>query len=65
MKKLSRHTDLIAGIGIQMEEMSRLVWPIWVVKLAISADILYFPYLRLLSATKILTPSHRTLRHTS
>jgi hypothetical protein len=62
MKNLSCHTYLLCELvtsllirGIQMGEMSKLGWPIGLVKHAIWADFLYFLYLLLLSLSKILT----------
>jgi hypothetical protein len=47
--------------GIQMGEMSKLGWLIRLIKHAMWADSLYFPYLLLLSISKILASSQPTL----
>jgi hypothetical protein len=66
MKNLSHHTDLLCDLvtsllikGIQMREMSKLVWLLGLVKYSyiIRANIFYFLYLVLLSISKILASS--------
>jgi hypothetical protein len=68
MKNLSRHTDLLCQLetsllmrGNQIGEMSELSWLIGLVKHAIWADSLYFLYLLLLSISRILALTQRTL----
>jgi hypothetical protein len=50
MKNLSRHTDLLCELetsllmkGIQIGEITKLGWPIGLVKHVILVDSLYFP----------------------
>jgi hypothetical protein len=47
--------------GIQMGEMSKLGWPIGLLKHAIWADSMYILYLLLLSISKIQSSSQPTL----
>jgi hypothetical protein len=68
MRSLSHHTDVLHEMatllltrGIQMGEMSILVWLIVLVNDAIRADSLYFLYLLLLSISKILASPQATL----
>jgi hypothetical protein len=67
MKNLSHHADLLCELvtslltrEIQMGEMSKLGCLIGLVKHPIWANALYFPYLLLLSISKILPLSQTT-----